>query len=116
MWGAHKMRTQILLSIAIAVGASQSRAQTPYVVLQYNTVSHSSEVKTHMIKSGETIHGILLHYFGTLADIEVLTEETVSSNSQAFRDGDANMMLAGQVLVLPTRNIGPEVADDIYHF
>ena len=116
------MFQKILITVILSIVASIANAETPYVILQYSTAiqvdffSPSSGDDTHKIASGETIYGIMRHYFGPGEDIDTLIDQTVKANPSAFLDGDANRMLAGQILTLPTFDNGPEVADAIFQF
>lgn len=121
--GALNMHLRPIVSCVTILTATMAKANDPYVVLQYNTgFMLSSDLeehaeRTHEIAYGETIYGIVMHYFGAYAEIDQLIEQTVHSNPEAFLNGDANKMSAGRVLRLPTpdtTNLG--VADVIFQF
>jgi hypothetical protein len=96
-------------------------AQEPFVVLEYNSdrydTGHGNRVAGgHLIARGETLYGILRHYFGANADFPHLAQETVRNNPNAFQGGDMGRMLAGQTLVLPDMQHNQTTPDDIYFF
>lgn len=87
-------------------------------MLQYNTGDGVSAQggEGHTIRKGETLNGILRHYFGASAGLKTLARETVQGNPHAFRGGDPNRMLMGQTLQLPSGHSGTGTVDDIYFF
>ncbi len=112
-----------ILSCVTILTATMAKANDPYVVLQYNTGfmlssdREESAQRTHEITYGETIYGIVMHYFSAYSEINQLIEQTVQSNPEAFLNGDANKMSAGRVLKLPTQgttSLG--IADVIFQF
>ena len=111
-----------LLTAILSISASIAKADPPYVILQYNAViqadffSPASGEDTHIIASGETIYSIMRHYFGSSENIDGLIDQTVEANPSAFLGGNANRMLAGQILTLPVSVKYPEVADAIFQF
>ena len=109
------------LVAALSPFATIAAAQEPFVVLEYNTDRYDSghnhaESGGHLIARGETLYGILRHYFGANADLPQLARETVRRNPNAFPGGDMGRMLAGQTLDLPDAQNNQETPDDIYFF
>lgn len=109
------------LIAALSPFATDAAAQEPFVVLEYNSERYSTghntlETGGHLIARGETLYGILRHYFGANADLPSLAQETVLRNPNAFQGGDMGRMLAGQTLVLPDAQHNQTAPDDIYFF
>ncbi|MEE2705060.1 MAG: hypothetical protein VX397_02970 [Pseudomonadota bacterium] len=60
---------------------------------------------THLIKRGDVLGGIIRKYYdGSSLDRNVLQFGIVRSNKHAFRGGNANFMLAGKQIKLPSIN------------
>jgi hypothetical protein len=94
-------------------------AEEPLVSL-YMTESPEFNVGSqrghHVIAPGETLLGILREHYSGSVDIPHLIEQVVGDNQQAFRQGNADMMIAGQALILRPHDLGPPEPDDIYFF
>ncbi len=118
---AFKYAGFLSLAAALSPFATIAAAQEPFVVLEYNsdrygTGHNTPESGGHLIARGETLYGILRHYFGANADLPHLAQETVRRNPNAFQGGDMGRMLAGQTLVLPGAQHNQTTPDDIYFF
>lgn len=70
----------------------------------------------HLIVRGETLLGILRKHYSGSVDIQHLIGQVMADNQQAFRQGNADMMIAGQTLILRQQDLGPSEPDDIYFF
>ncbi|WP_439143583.1 type IV pilus assembly protein FimV [Planktotalea sp.] len=117
------MFARAVFSGVIFLTATVAKAEEPYVVLQYNSdlmfTAYHDEAgqRTHDIAYGETIYGIVMHYYGAHSEIERLIDQTVQINPDVFLNGDANKMSAGRILTLPADvDTGLESADVIFQF
>ena len=94
-------------------------AEEPLISL-YTTASPELNVVDqgghHVIARGETLLGILREHYSGSVDIQHLIGQVVADNQQAFRQGNADMMIAGQTLILRQQDLGPSQPDDIYFF
>jgi hypothetical protein len=94
-------------------------AEEPLISL-YTTASPELSIgdqgSQHVIARGETLLGILREHYSGLVDIQHVIEQVVADNQQAFRQGNADMMIAGQTLILRHHDLGPLQPDDIYFF
>lgn len=118
---ALKYKGFLSLVAALLHCATIAAAQEPFVVLEYNSDRYGASHNTpgtgkHLIARGETLYGILSHYFGATANLPHLAQETVRRNPDAFPGGDMRRMLAGQTLVLPGAQHNQIKPDDIYFF
>ncbi|AGI68524.1 hypothetical protein OAN307_c29740 [Octadecabacter antarcticus 307] len=109
----------ILLLAAIPILPMVAQAGEPMVFL-YTTNSPEANSEgqgiRHVITRGETLLGVLRQHYGVLGDTQHSIEQVVADNQQAFRQGNANLMIAGQTLILRQHDVELPQSDDIYFF
>ena len=112
------MKLFVACVLACMISGTATFAQEPFIVLQYGPSDGpaTQSAEGHTIRKGETLSGILRHYFGADAHLKDLVRETVQGNPHAFRGGNADRMLMGQTLRLPSGYGGTGEVDDIYFF
>jgi hypothetical protein len=109
----------ILFLTAVPILPMVAQAGEPLVFLYTTNSPEANPVGQgirHIITRGETLLGILRQHYGGSGDMQPLIGQVVADNQQAFRDGNADLMIAGQTLILRHHDVGLTQPDDIYFF